>query len=98
MLDYWHRAHEITNMTDRRAGVSTKVLYQRKFGDANTYFGNTTVLMVVLATVINLSDCELMLFSGDDSLLIGCAIDSDLCSGLFNLETKFQKQVPVFLL
>nr|QHA33750.1 polyprotein [Atrato Virga-like virus 5] len=92
LIAYWRLAHEKTILKDRRNGVKAHVTYQRKSGDASTFFGNTLLLMVVLATLFDLSDAY-GLFSGDDSVLwLKDIIDrNELCGLLFNLESKFFK-------
>nr|QRW42083.1 MAG: RNA-dependent RNA polymerase [Culex pipiens-associated Tunisia virus] len=88
----WREAHEFTTLKDRKNGVKAFVEYQRKSGDASTFFGNTVVLMVVLCTIFDLSD-SFGVFSGDDSILwMKDIIDrNDLCANIFNLESKFYK-------
>ncbi|UHM27517.1 MAG: RNA-dependent RNA polymerase [Sanya virga-like virus 1] len=88
----WYNAHVRTTMHDIKNGVKLKVLYQRKSGDASTFFGNTTFLMAVISVLFDVRSIDCGVFAGDDSLLIGGDIDHDrnqLCASLFNLESKF---------
>lgn len=90
LIEKWREAHEKTVLKDRKNGVKAYIEYQRKSGDASTFFGNTVVLMVVLCTIFDLTDC-FGVFSGDDSILwMKEIVDrNDLCAKLFNLESKF---------
>lgn len=88
----WYKGHAFTSLTDYNNKVKAFVAYQRKSGDASTYFGNTAVLMMMLNWAYDLKSVDLALFSGDDSVLIGGKIGTDLASEfaiLFNMETKF---------
>nr|AVK59469.1 replicase protein [Hubei virga-like virus 11] len=91
-IKYWRRAHEYTTIKDRLHGVKADLLYQRKSGDASTFFGNTIVLMVVLCVLFDLTDAY-GVFSGDDSVLWMRDVKdrNDLCANIFNLESKFFK-------
>lgn len=49
LLEIWKNAHEASVVTDRMNGVRMHTKYQRKSGDASTFFGNTCVLIAVTA-------------------------------------------------
>lgn len=88
----WFKGHAFTSLTDYHNKVKAFVIYQRKSGDASTYFGNTAILIMMLNWMYDISTCDLALFSGDDSVLIGGRIKEDLADDfaiLFNMETKF---------
>ncbi|APG77682.1 hypothetical protein [Hubei virga-like virus 12] len=92
LLKQWYNAHLNTTLYDRINKLKFFVQYQRKSGNASTYLGNTIVLMVVIASLFNMDDVELGLFSGDDSLLLSKTKIADRnheCANLFNLESKF---------
>nr|WPV62218.1 MAG: non-structural polyprotein [Wufeng rodent hepe-like virus 1] len=91
----WFRGHIATEFVDHQSGLRGRIAFQRKSGDAFTYLGNTLFLLGVLLSTFNYSEMDLLLCSGDDSLILGGdfdrnveAIDFNL---LFNLETKFLK-------
>lgn len=63
--------HEVTTLRSRQHKLSFQVLFQRKSGDAATFFGITMFLMGVLSVVYEMEEMSAMLFSGDDSVLIG---------------------------
>lgn len=90
-VSLWRTAHTHTVLRDRRNGLKLKIDYQRKSGDASTFFGNTVVLMAMLATVYNLRLAELAVFSGDDSLIFSereLEGSEHLFALLFNMEAK----------
>nr|AMO03254.1 putative polyprotein [Boutonnet virus] len=89
-IKYWKKGHEDTQLIDYENGIKAYIKYQRKSGDASTFFGNTVVLMIVLSVLFDLRDA-VGFFSGDDSLLWLPEIiqRNDLCANLFNLESKF---------
>lgn len=92
-IDTWYYMHEVTTLRSRQHKLSSQVLFQRKSGDAATFFGNTLFLMGVLSVVYEMEEMSAMLFSGDDSVLIGDGnIDfnySEEIANYFNLEAKF---------
>lgn len=85
-------AHTKTTIHDKRNVVKIEVEYQRKSGGASTFFGNTVVLMAVLASVIDMTYVMLTLFAGDDSLILSREKPSDQIarklSTWYNLESK----------
>lgn len=87
-MQLWWNAHEYSYLKDMSNGVSAKVWFQRKSGDAATFFGNTVVLMGVISVLFDLDKIVMGMFAGDDSLLIGEDFDEDkkfFCGNLFNL-------------
>ncbi|UHM27629.1 MAG: RNA-dependent RNA polymerase [Fushun virga-like virus 1] len=92
LIELWKNAHESTRLIDRINKVFANIEYQRKSGDASTFFGNTLFLMALIATLYDLNDVLFACFAGDDSLIVGGNIKydySDVCAALFNLESKF---------
>jgi 23S rRNA U2552 (ribose-2'-O)-methylase RlmE/FtsJ len=99
--DLWQYMHVDTTLTSLSNKFRARVAYQRKSGDAMTYFGNTLYLMAVLAYVLPLKT-SFCLFSGDDSYVFAKRpIDANKvinsCALTFNLEVKLLKyDVPYF--
>lgn len=48
LISLWINAHEHTVLRDRTNGINAFVDYQKKSGDASTFFGNTLVTMLVI--------------------------------------------------
>lgn len=91
MSKMWMLMHERTKLFDRKNAIATRVDYQRKSGDAATFFGNTIVLMGVMACLY--SDAEMLgaVFAGDDSVIFTSGVlksRNKLCSDTFGLECK----------
>lgn len=94
-VDLWWSAHQTTVLNDKTNGISCDVDYQRKSGDASTFFGNTLFLMALMSSLYDLSLVDFACFAGDDSLIVGgphLHLDySSQCADLFNLESKFMR-------
>lgn len=91
LVNWWCDLHIRSYMSDPNAGVAFQCAYQRRTGDAFTYFGNTLVTMAEFACCFDCSQFECMLFSGDDSLAVSNSPitgDTDLFASLFNMESK----------
>lgn len=87
-----NHAHRNTTIVDRLNDIKWEIDLQRKSGNATTYIGNTLVLMLVLASLFDLTKAEMVLVSGDDSLIIAhhpIPERSNECATIFNLESKF---------
>lgn len=102
LIPYWIWAHVNTSLMERRTQFKAYVQYQRKSGDAMTFFGNTLLLMAIIADTIDLRH-SIALFSGDDSYIFSLddTIDQNLISNkmatVFNMEIKLiQKRIPYF--
>lgn len=65
----WYNAHARTKLIDRYNKIKCFIDYQRKSGDASTFFGNTIVTMFTLATAINMHNIHYAVFARDDSLI-----------------------------
>lgn len=95
-LDLWIVMHVTTNLLNKSCAFKAKVNYQRKSGDAMTYLGNTLFLMAVMSRGFHMSEDNLMLFSGDDSLIYSEReiVQTDLMNAcnkfafVYNLEAK----------
>jgi hypothetical protein len=90
-LRLWRLMHERTVINDKKNKIKARIEYQRKSGDAATFFGNTVVLMAILASVYDMDSCKMGLFAGDDSLLLFESPQPDINQLLldgFNLESK----------
>nr|WPR17629.1 MAG: polyprotein [Mite martelli-like virus] len=91
LIQIWIRAHRESRLKDRRNGVKTRTKYQRKSGDATTFFGNTVVLMAVMAACYDMMKVYMGMFGGDDSFLFTeeqMADTSNTMADMFNLEFK----------
>nr|QNM37806.1 RNA-dependent RNA polymerase [Frankliniella occidentalis associated virga-like virus 2] len=91
-LQLWKEAHTHTTLMDRRNGIKAWILYQRKSGDASTFFGNTIYTMAVMAHLYDLRFIIAGFFAGDDNLVFGKVKFKDKsaeCALKFNLEAKF---------
>nr|QZI85203.1 MAG: RNA-dependent RNA polymerase [Inner Mongolia bromovirus] len=88
---WWCDFHRYSYISDKRAGVSMPISFQRRTGDAFTYFGNTMVTMALFAWCYDIDQFERVIFFGDDSLafarspIVG---NPDLFTSLFNMEAK----------
>nr|UYL95302.1 MAG: 2a protein [Beijing Bromo tick virus 1] len=91
LSNWWADFHRESMLSDPHAKVAMPVSFQRRTGDAFTYFGNTIVTMAMMAYTFDMNLPSLAIFSGDDSLLL-CdekpVIDAELFSSLFNMEVK----------
>lgn len=104
LLEIWSNSHVRSRLRDSKTGVSFDTDYQRKSGDASTFFGNTLVLLIVLVACYDIDTIELILAAGDDSLIYfkeGYFIDYDpspIMADLFNLECKLMTKysIPYF--
>lgn len=94
LTDICYNAHYETFLDDEINGVSVRVRYQRKSGDASTFLFNTLYLLAVLFAVYDVDDVIIMLLEGDDSLILmndsvkTYSDASKRISDLFNLECK----------
>nr|WOK58436.1 MAG: RNA-dependent RNA polymerase [Longquan rodent ribovirus 1] len=94
-LSMWVVLHTATKLYNPALKFKADVFYQRKSGDAMTFFGNTLVLMAVLADSMPLRD-SFCLFSGDDSLIFSNIRPDayELAQGMalrYNFEAKLLK-------
>nr|WPV62267.1 MAG: RNA-dependent RNA polymerase [Wufeng shrew martellivirus 1] len=93
-VQVWRNSHANSYVRDRVNGISFQTRFQRKSGDASTFFGNTMVLLAVLLACYNIDDVSLLLASGDDSVVFfnpGTLVEDDpspIIADLFNLECK----------
>ncbi|AEQ55300.1 polymerase [Blueberry necrotic ring blotch virus] len=88
----WRVAHTRTRARDLTNKISFETVFQRKSGDASTYFGNTVILMIALLDVLPDEDVVFGAFSGDDSLIFSTRppdkIDFKILSTRYNFEVK----------
>lgn len=88
----WYQSHVLSRYLDSVSGFSTTVAYQRRSGDASTFFGNTLVNHAVAMAIY--ADYELLggVFAGDDNHLWGLNTLRDnvapIYSDIFNFEAK----------
>ena len=88
LIRIWERAHVHTSLHDRNCGVKHYGDFQRKSGDAATFFGNTLFLMGVISTLYNREEL-IGVFAGDDSVLFSHVELEDqslYCADMYNLE------------
>nr|UYL95423.1 MAG: replicase protein [Tonghua Virga tick virus 1] len=102
LLTNWVVSHVYSKLYSPSAKFKAIINYQRKSGDAMTFFGNTLHLMAVLAYFLPLKN-SFCLFSGDDSLMFSEKPFSNLealsrkFAHVFNLEAKLlQFETPYF--
>lgn len=101
LVEVWFNSHRKSVITDRKGGVQVDTEYQRKSGDASTFFGNTMCLAAVVLACYDVDFISLGVFAGDDSVLWydGPRVDpSTIMADLFNLESKLLMSfsVPYF--
>ncbi|UHK03236.1 MAG: polyprotein [Hangzhou merodon fulcratus virga-like virus 1] len=96
----WITAHTVTTLTDRKAGIKSRVIYQRKSGDPFTFLGNTLHLMGAIGIVVDLSKVVMAVFAGDDSGIFTTeelSIENvDVFLSVFNLEAKLFKRENLY--
>lgn len=88
----WFLMHRFTRLNDRSSKLSFFVMYQRKSGDASTFLGNSMFLLAVIVVLTPRGTIVLLLFAGDDSLLLTTFVIPDTSSTanyMFNLEIKY---------
>lgn len=73
-IQLWINYHEKTVISDGPDGVKATSWYQRKSGDAATFFGDTVVFMGIIAALYDLDNIKLGIFAGDDSLHFGVGL------------------------
>ncbi|APG77848.1 RdRp [Xingshan nematode virus 2] len=101
LLATWSVMHVYTRLWSPAVKFKAEIFFQRKSGDAMTFFGNTLFLMATLAHTFPL-EREFCMFSGDDSLIFSRrkieSVDSILNLAFkFNLESKLlHYKVPYF--
>ncbi|AMN92171.1 2a [Cucumber mosaic virus] len=95
---WWCDFHRYSFIRDRRAGVSMPISFQRRTGDAFTYFGNTIVTMAEFSWCYDTDQFDRLIFSGDDSLgfsKLPPVGDPSKFTTLFNMEAKvMEPSVP----
>nr|DAZ87946.1 TPA_asm: hypothetical protein [Provittati virus] len=103
VLQAWRHSHESTKLRCRSMGMTFRVDYQRKSGDANTFGGNTLFLMAVMARVYDMGRARCGVFGGDDSLLWLPRLrdkrgeDTEIFAVRYGLEAKLlANMVPYF--
>ncbi|QGA73175.1 1b, partial [Malus domestica virus A] len=82
------------------AGVQLDLFCQRRTGSPNTWLSNTLATLAMVLTVYNVDDIDLILVSGDDSLILTRNPIPNLTDRLnvdFGMEAKYLKSpVPYF--
>nr|APG77691.1 hypothetical protein [Muthill virus] len=107
LLNLWLIMHKETTLRDIRNRFRSKVLYQRKSGDAGTWVLNTLFQMAVVIHTLGIAPkiingTSFCTFSGDDSLVFvdnNHFSDSHIshsCAILFNLEVKLLRHTTPY--
>ncbi|WZH56809.1 RNA-dependent RNA polymerase [Pyrus virus A] len=82
------------------AGVQLDLFCQRRTGSPNTWLSNTLATLAMITTVYNIDDIDLLLVSGDDSLILTRSPLPNKTTELnkdFGMEAKFlNNPVPYF--
>nr|UWX36851.1 2a protein [Cucumber mosaic virus] len=97
---WWCDFHRFSYIRDKRAGVSMPISFQRRTGDAFTYFGNTLVTMAEFAWCYDTDQFDRLLFSGDDSLAFSVLPpvgDPSKFTTLFNMEAKVMEPAVPYI-
>ncbi|QYF50041.1 MAG: RNA-dependent RNA polymerase [Sichuan bromovirus] len=97
---WWCDFHRFSFVKDKRAGVSLPISFQRRTGDAFTYFGNTLVTMAEFAWCYDVSQFEKAIFSGDDSLAFSRHApvgDPSKFTTMFNMEAKVMEPAVPYI-
>nr|APG77744.1 RdRp [Hubei virga-like viurs 8] len=92
IVKLWFLMHRCTKLKDFSSKFAFYVMYQRKSGDASTFLGNSMFLLGVLSYLFVADNIYLLLFAGDDSLILSYNTVEDtsiLANILFNLEVKY---------
>ncbi|ACU52530.1 2a, partial [Cucumber mosaic virus] len=97
---WWCDFHRFSYIKDKRAGVGMPISFQRRTGDAFTYFGNTIVTMAEFAWCYDTDQFDRLLFSGDDSLAFSKLPpvgDPSKFTTLFNMEAKVMEPAVPYI-
>jgi hypothetical protein len=101
LIELWRAYHELCKLSSPKWGASFWVAHQRRSGDPLTWFGNTLVLLMILAYLYPIDEAYLVLVGGDDNF---CAFPTGMkiedkakeASEVLNFELKplsFQKSI-----
>nr|WCL16051.1 putative replication-like polyprotein [Ailanthus crinkle leaf associated bluner-like virus] len=92
LVSCWRNAHAVCVVTDNKTKIVFKTVFQRKSGDASTFFGNTIALLVMLLDVIPIEKIACICVAGDDSLVFTtlnpCNLNMSIISQKYNLDCK----------
>lgn len=94
LVEIWHSSYFRAWLKDKRNGMAFETEYQRKSGDASTFFGNTVVLLCILLACYDINDILFMILAGDDSVIFflqNMLVSYDpsaRIADLFNMECK----------
>lgn len=91
----------MSRYTERESGFSAEIEFQRRSGDASTFFGNTLVNHCAAMAIYADDDLRAGVFAGDDAVLFGTNITFDASGAYadtFNFESKTfsQYKYPFF--
>jgi hypothetical protein len=93
MIDLWRVLHEMCILTAPKFGAAYRVGYQRRSGDALTWFGNTLVLLMMMAYLYPIEEAIMVLLGGDDNVTcfktsMQIRDQSDVAAEQLNFELK----------
>lgn len=93
MIDLWRVLHEMCILTAPKFGATYRVGYQRRSGDALTWFGNTLVLLMMMAYLYPIEEAHMVLLGGDDNVTcfpieMEIRDQSDVAAEQLNFELK----------
>nr|QZN83593.1 putative helicase-RdRP protein [Tomato fruit blotch virus] len=94
-VDMWRFAHVHCTARNASTKLQFNTWFQRKSGDASTYFGNTLILMMSILDVVPIKDVGMLLVSGDDSLLWTTRKPESIKFSV--LSTKYNFEVKLFM-
>ncbi|AAS57939.1 polymerase, partial [Mint vein banding-associated virus] len=100
LLALWEVGEHTSRFRTSDKSFSGTIGAQRRSGASNTFLGNTITTMAILSMYYTYEDCELCMFAGDDSLILGSKSLDDCCELInkdFNMESKFiHNSTPYF--
>lgn len=91
LVDIWYASHVVSTYAERDSGFSAAVHFQRRSGDASTFFGNTLINHCAAVAIYDDADIDVGVFAGDDAVMFGRGISYDSSGAYadaFNFESK----------
>jgi hypothetical protein len=95
LAEIWFNSHVVSTYNDRGAGVQVSVEFQRRSGDASTFFGNTLINHACALACYDHNKIVSAVYAGDDNVHFG--VDEDISgpfADYFNFETKTLSNLP----
>lgn len=91
LVDIWYNSHVVSTYSERESGFKVLIHFQRRSGDASTFFGNTLINHCAAMAIYDDDKLECGVFAGDDAILFGRDISYDSSGAYadtFNFESK----------